>query len=44
MTGCEWVLGPLPVGFLDQDGPKDVFQEDLLLPAGWLHKWVQGGQ
>lgn len=37
-------LGPLPAGFLDQDGPEDVLQGYLLLPARRLHKRVQGGQ
>lgn len=38
------MLGILPVGSLDQDGPKDVLEEDLLLPSCWLHKGVQGSQ
>ena len=38
------IAGSLPVGFLDQDGPKDVFKESLLLPVRRLHKGVQGSQ
>lgn len=36
--------GSLPVGFPDQDGPKDVLEEYLLLPVRWLYEGVQGSQ